>query len=78
MKHKIEVLVNGKWVQKLDLIETEKHSVEKGKHESKITVKKIPCIVNILPEYAKSMNFDSSKNGVRYIAIKEEKPKKKD
>jgi len=77
MKHKVEILVNGKWVQKYDLIETEKHSVKAEKHASKLTHKKQPCIVNILPEYAKSMNYDSKVNGIRYVAIKEKEEKKK-
>ena len=73
MKHRVEILVKGKWVQKYDLIETEQHSVKKEKHASKLTHKKKPCIVNILPEYAKTQNYDSKVNGVRYVAIKEEK-----
>ena len=73
MKHKIEELQNGKWVQSVDVIETTKDTTKNGKTVTKVSEKKVDKTVNISVETAKTLNIDAKSKGIRYVAIKEQK-----
>lgn len=80
MKHKVENLVDGKWVQAFETVEKVTTEVKKEKHISDVKTKKLAKIVNISEKDAKTLNIDSALNGVRYVKVveKKEEGKKKE